>query len=66
VSKQSKPNPTAAPPPPEPVNVVDGIPDRAPTSPRWKFVVILLVFLAWVGFMVFVQIAGRPASQAGG
>jgi len=61
MSKKSKLNPTAAPPPPEPVDVVDGIPDRSPTAPRWKLAVILLVFLAWVGFMLFVQIAGRPA-----
>ena len=59
--KKSKPNPTAAPPLPEPVDVVDGIPDRSATVPRWKFAVILLVFMAWVGFMLIVQIVGRPA-----
>ncbi len=61
MSKQAKPNPTAAPQPPEPVDVVDGMPDCSPTAPRWKFVVVLLVFVAWVGFMLVVQIAGRPA-----
>jgi len=62
VSRQTRKSPNAAPQPPEPVDVVDGIPDRSPTAPRWKLVVILLVFLAWVGFMLYVQFAGRPAS----
>lgn len=41
--------PVAAPP----VNVVDGIPDRASHRPAWKYVLIVLIFLAWLAFLLY-------------
>lgn len=49
-----------APRPPEPVNVVDGIPDRS-DRPGWRRLVwILVVFAAWVTFLVYCLVAGSP------
>ncbi|MHC4294868.1 MAG: hypothetical protein ACYSTL_04720 [Planctomycetota bacterium] len=45
--------------PREPVNVIDGIPDRSPRAGRWKIVLIAAVFCAWVAFLVYCQIVGR-------
>lgn len=44
---------------PEPVDVVDGIPDRSGRRAAWKYWVIILVFLAWVALLVYIQLAGR-------
>ena len=44
----------------EPVDVVDGIPDRSQTRAKWKLVVIGLIFLAWTAVLVFIRIAGQP------
>ncbi len=63
--KSSKPSPssTAPPapkgdsPPPEPVDVVDGIPDRSPRRQAWVYVVLTLVFLAWLMFLILVQLS---------
>ncbi len=65
--KSSKPSPGRATPPaprddsppPEPVDVVDGIPDRSPRRRMWVFVVLTLVFLAWLTFLIFVQLSPR-------
>lgn len=46
-----------SPPPPEPLDVVDGIPDRSPRSRLWIYLVLALVFLAWLAFLIFVQLA---------
>jgi len=48
--------------PPAPVDVVDGIPDRSPSSPAWKIALIVLIFAAWVAVLVYVQLAGRAGS----
>ncbi len=48
------------PAPPKPVNLIDGIPDRSPHPARWKYLTLLVVFLAWVAFLVFCRIAGSP------
>jgi hypothetical protein len=48
------------PTPPEPVNVIDGVPDRSEKRGKWKIVVILAVFAAWVAFLVYCKVAGSP------
>jgi hypothetical protein len=45
---------------PPPVDVVDGIPDRQARPAKWKYVLLAVVFLAWVAFLVYCQIAGKP------
>ena len=45
-------------PPPEPVDVVDGIADRSPNPAAWKYVVLLVIFLAWIALLVFMKFAG--------
>ena len=49
----------AVPLPPEPVDVVDGIPDRAARTPAWKYIVIAAIFLAWVAFLVYCWLASN-------
>ena len=44
------------------VNEVNGIPDRSLRPAVWKYAVLTAVFLAWVGFLVYCQLAGRPAT----
>ena len=56
-----KVRPAAQTPPPEPIDVVDGIADRTPAPPRWKRLVLAGVFVAWVAFMLYCQMAGAPA-----
>ena len=43
---------------PEPVDVIDGIPDRSPPASWWRYAVLLAVFAAWVAFLIYVRIAG--------
>jgi hypothetical protein len=44
--------------PAEPVNVVDGIPDRS-TNPRpWKTMAVGGIFLVWLGFLIYCLLAG--------
>jgi len=45
---------------PEPVDVVDGIPDRSAHAPAWKYVLIALLFLAWLAFLIYCAVAGAP------
>ncbi len=46
--------------PAEPASVVDGVPDRSPRPAAWKYVLLAVVFLAWVGFLIVCRIAGAP------
>lgn len=43
---------------PQPPDAVDGIPDRSTHRPRWAYMVLLAVFLAWVAFLLWVLVAG--------
>lgn len=45
--------------PPQPVNVVDGIPDRSPSPAAWKYVLLAGVFVAWVAFLIYCAAAGN-------
>lgn len=56
--KATKPPPAATRRPPEPRDVVDGIPDRSPNAAAWKLLVLGGVFLAWIGFLIYCRIAG--------
>ncbi len=47
-------------PPPAPVNVVDGVPDRSPRRAVWKLLALLGAFVAWLAVLVYVAAAGRP------
>ncbi len=46
------------PPAPAPVNLVDGVPDRSPRRHIWKYVLLAVIFLAWVAFLVYSALAG--------
>lgn len=41
-----------------PVDVVDGIPDRSPRPATWKYILIGAIFAAWVGVLVYFLVAG--------
>jgi hypothetical protein len=49
-------------PVPQPVNVVDGIPDHAETRSRWRLPILLLIFAAWLGFLLYCLLAGGTGS----
>ncbi len=46
--------------PPKPVDVVDDIPDRTPRRPLWRYILLAVVFMAWVAFLIYVAAAGSP------
>lgn len=46
-------------PPPQPKDVIDGIPDRAARRPRWQIVAIFALFAAWIAFLLICQLIGR-------
>ena len=43
----------------EPVDVVDGIPDRSRSRPLWKYAALAMLFLSWVGFLIYCNLAGK-------
>lgn len=45
--------------PGEPIDVLDGIPDRSPATAWWRYAVLLAIFLAWVALLVYIQTTGR-------
>ena len=45
--------------PAAPVDKVDGIPDRSRSRPWWKYALLVLVFLAWAGFLIYCHLAGN-------
>jgi len=49
--------------PPEPVDVVDGIADRSPNPAPWKYVVLLVIFLAWIALLIFMKVAGSAQAR---
>ncbi len=46
--------------PSDPIDVVDGIPMRSSSPAMWKYAAIFAVFVAWVAFLVYCQLAGNP------
>ena len=55
MSKQASP---AKPPLSEPVDVVDGIPDRAARAPWWRYGLLVVIGLAWLAVLVYCWLAG--------
>ena len=55
---KAKPAAAPAPAPPDPVDVADGIPDRAASPTRRRLLWVVLIFVAWMAFMAYVKIAG--------
>jgi hypothetical protein len=45
---------------PPPVDIVDGIPDRCEHAPKWKYILLAVVFVAWLAFLIYCAAAGRP------
>ena len=41
-----------------PVDVVDGIPDRAKNRPVWKLTLIVVIFMVWMAFLIYCAAAG--------
>lgn len=46
---------------PQPVDMIDGIPDRCDRGRTWKLVAIVIIFLAWLAFLMYAYLAGRPS-----
>lgn len=59
-SQGKTPPPPLPPKPSEPVNVVDGIPDRSPSPRPWKYILLFAIFAAWVGVLLLLYWWGKP------
>ena len=46
-------------PPPEPLDVHEGMPDTAAKRPIWPYLVIATIFAGWLAFLVYVYLAAR-------
>ncbi len=49
---------------PQPVDISDGIPDRADPPSRYRLLLIAIIFAGWVAFLVYCLLASRPDSGA--
>ena len=45
---------------PEPVDVINGVPDRSAKARLWKYVAVAVVFLIWVCLLVLCGVIGTP------
>jgi len=52
ISKQKKPVP-------EPIDVVDGIPDHCPSRSRRYLPIVFGLFALWIAFLLYCLLAGR-------
>lgn len=50
-----------SPQPRQPVDVVDGVPDRSSRPAAWRYIALAIIFLAWLGFLIYCLLAGRIA-----
>jgi len=50
------PKDPATPQPTQPVDVVDGIPDRSSRPARWKYLLIVIIFVAWAALLIYTQL----------
>jgi hypothetical protein len=46
-------------PPAKPIDVVDGIPYRLSRRPWWKYLLVAVAFLAWVGVLGLLYWLGK-------
>ena len=53
---QNEPRPAA--PPPEPVDRIDGVPDRTARAVWWKYAIIAAIFAAWVACLICIKVYG--------
>lgn len=42
-----------------PVDIGQGIPDRATTRPTWKYIALVAIFLVWVAVLIYMATAGQ-------
>ncbi len=42
-----------------PVDVVDGLADRQAKPPRWKYILIAAIYVAWIAFLIYCLLAGN-------
>jgi hypothetical protein len=56
MSKKSQPPPQPA-QRPEPIDVVDGIPDRGARRPTWKYLLLVAIMLGWMAFLLYCWMA---------
>jgi hypothetical protein len=56
MSKQTQPPAPA--PSGEPIDVIDGIPDRTARAPWWRYALLVAVGLAWAAVLVTCWLAG--------
>ena len=47
----------------DPVDVVDGIPDRSGSPRLWKYVLLAAIFVVWLGVLILSAILGAPATH---
>ncbi len=47
---------------PEPIDIVDGIPDHARNPSRRRLGVVLIVFVTWVAFLLYCLLAARAVN----
>ena len=47
------------PKPPCPIDAVDGIADRTARPAAWKYILIAVIFLAWVAFLLYCLLSGN-------
>ena len=45
--------------PAEPVDVIDGIPDRSAKRSWWKYTLLAMIFAVWLGFLIYCCLAGN-------
>lgn len=41
-----------------PVDVIDGIPGRNANTAAWKYILLVILFLAWVAFLIYIRSGG--------
>lgn len=60
-SNPSKAEKPSTPPPPQPINVVDGVPDAAvfDKTSRRRLWWVLAIFAGWVAFLIYCLAAAR-------
>jgi len=58
-SEAPKPKAKKGPTPKPPVDIDQGIPDRAARRPAWKYIVLLAIFLIWIAILIYMAMAGK-------
>ena len=40
------------------VDVIDGIPGRRANTAAWKYILLAIIFLAWIAFLIYIRSGG--------